>query len=73
MSSTPKEKVMSENLMIANAMGLTRREIAAMREWIADVFGDDVAADLTKGQVVGAIRRRYDGGIEGFRRDAIPC
>jgi hypothetical protein len=40
-----------------------------MRGWCADVFSD-YPDDATDAEVIDCVRHQYDGGLEGFRRDA---
>ncbi len=42
--------------------------LEAMRSWIADCSWPDLddAADLTPAEVIGGVRRHFDGGINAF-------
>jgi len=61
-----------------NERFLSQAEIAAMREWAMDCEWDDYDSfdDMLDQDIVNGIERHYDGGVEGFRRDAsrrLPC
>ena len=45
---------------------LSRAELVEAEAWLADCFAD-LPEDLTDAEIVHAIRRHFDGGLDAFR------